>query len=580
MRKISLLLFPWVMVFAAVAISAQSRTQPFKFRMTPIDAKTHQPRSTFYLGESVAVRVSLTNHSRSPRRIPQLSDTMISLKLSSMLVGENGPDLHDSYYGGTGISWSSNGMWFWGDRAPVMLTIAPGQTVSEIIPDVGRQFHGHPLQEGSHIVTGKYNEHLRAVISFRIVVDEAKTFPLLEQLAAQPVHEGRDTVQRWASATLNLRRHPSISGRILDTEGRPLKEHVELKVVDTKEHFYEGRNDGRYRLDSLTGGATYTVTPYLPFYNHPGVADYTFEPESRTFSNVRGRITGVNFTATRIRVTTNVVLEEEGAKVKASSTRDDQTEPERVNDGYRMTTVGDKEAESWTDGTPHSFPDWIEVDFGRARSINWINVFTLPDDYKKPPEPDLKQKFSRFGITDFDVQQWTGRAWRTVPGGAIRNNRNVWRMIKFPELSTSKIRVVVQNALGGASRITEIEAIHLNDLPQPKIAVTGNSKIVATAQGYINSPMHFRTEAFDRDGTIRLYELDFGDKSDEYDWEFDSQKPNDKPRLIHSHTYEQQGTYKVRLKVADDCDEPNDATILVTITAPPKRTAVRNRSNH
>jgi len=35
-----------------------------------------------------------------------------------------------------------------------------------------------------------------------------------------------------------------------------------------------------------------------------------------------------------------------------------------------------------------------------------------------------------------------------------------------------KIRVVVLNSIDGETRITQIEAFHLNDLPQPKIAVT------------------------------------------------------------------------------------------------------------
>jgi hypothetical protein len=219
----------------------------------------------------------------------------------------------------------------------------------------------------------------------------------------------------------------------------------------------------------------------------------------------------------------------------------------------------------WNDATPNVFPDWIEVDFGGVRTIKWINVFTLPDDYKNAPEPDLEQTFSRYGITDFDAEYWTGRSWRTVPGGAIRRNRNVWRMISFPVLATNRIRVVVRNGLGGASRITEIEAFHVNDLPQAKLSSTTNA--------HVKSAVHFRSAISDRDGTIQHYELDFGDDTKPYEWHFDPQKAGHKPRLTHSHVFEKTGIYNVRLKVVDDSNEATETTVVVTITDPRKRTA-------
>jgi len=62
------------------------------------------------------------------------------------------------------------------------------------------------------------------------------------------------------------------------------------------------------------------------------------------------------------------------------------------------------------------------------------------------------------GITDFEVQAWDGSAWVTVPGGSIGGNRNVWRKISFPALSTDHIRILVYGALAGYSRIVEVEA--------------------------------------------------------------------------------------------------------------------------
>ncbi|HEY0726460.1 MAG TPA: PKD domain-containing protein, partial [Pyrinomonadaceae bacterium] len=175
----------------------------------------------------------------------------------------------------------------------------------------------------------------------------------------------------------------------------------------------------------------------------------------------------------------------------------------------------------------------------------------------------------------------TGRAWRTVPNGAIRGNRNVVRKISFPAIETNKIRVVVLNALGGESRITEIEAWHVNDLPQAKIAIAGkrNTKNITK-----DSAVNFVTEVFDLDGKIHEYELDFGDNSNTYEWEFDHQKPGNKPKLTHRHVYEKEGTYAVKLRLVDDSNEANETTMVVNVVAPPVRPeptanpTARNRS--
>jgi hypothetical protein len=112
----------------------------------------------------------------------------------------------------------------------------------------------------------------------------------------------------------------------------------------------------------------------------------------------------------------------------------------------------------WNDATLGSWPDWAQVNFASTRSVTEIDVYTVQDNYNAPQTPTESMTFSQYGITDFDVQYWTGSAWATVPGGSITGNNLVWRKITFPALSTSAIRVVVNGSLGGYSRITEIEA--------------------------------------------------------------------------------------------------------------------------
>ena len=265
--------------------------------MTALDAKTQQPRSTFVLGEPVVVRVSLTNLSRTARTIIQLKNDLLPLRLSSMLEYENGPDIHEGYFGGSGMTVSTYGdMTVWSERKPRTMTIRPGQTVSETIDDLSRYFFQTPFQEGSYTLTAKYNASGRSSISFRIVVDEKRSIPLLEELAAAPVKDGRNDVQRWAKISLDLVRLPSISGRIVDSDGRPLKD-VFIEITGTEKTNVETRHDGRYRLQMLSKGGTYTLTPKIW-----GEMPYTLEPTSKTISDLNGKVTDVNFIATRIRV--------------------------------------------------------------------------------------------------------------------------------------------------------------------------------------------------------------------------------------------------------------------------------------
>ena len=577
MKKLSLVSLASLLLFTATIAFAQSRPkaraksqhQPFEFQLAAVDATTHRPRSTFFLGETVAVRISLTNLSGVARSVPQLPDTYITFKLHSTEPYEHHPEIREGSFGGTGWATTSGNMTFWGTRPPRMMTIAPGQTVSRIV--TLDYLNEHPLDEGTHTLTANYNSKLRVTISFAVVVDEEKSIPLLEKLAATPVQDGRDTLQRWANAVLNLARAPSISGRILDSEGRSLNDEITIEVSGTKKIDTETRKNGRYILEMLTPGGTYTIRPRMDFYADPGEPTYTVEPASKTITVLHSEITNIDFIARRNRVEKNFALDDEGSKATASSSRDFMYEPERVIDRYRMVMVGETAPDYWNDGTRNAFPDWIEVDFGVTRKIDWINVFTLPDNLNDPPDPDLNEKFSLHGITDFDVQYWTGQAWRNVPGGAIRNNRNVWRRISFPELTTRKIRVVVLNALGGESRITEIEAIHLNDLPTAKITVTG--------ERHTNSAMQFRLDASDRDGRIQQYELDFGDYTESYKWSRDYRKPGDKPQLTHTHTFAETGTYNVTLKVMDDSEEITATTVVVTITEPPKARRAQTSSN-
>ncbi len=97
--------------------------------------------------------------------------------------------------------------------------------------------------------------------------------------------------------------------------------------------------------------------------------------------------------------------------------------------------------------------------FSGARKVDEVNVFSLQDNYTSPSEPTEATAFTKYGVTSFEVQYWTGSAWAAVPGGVVTGNSLVWRKVTFPEVTTTKVRVLIHSALGGRSRLVEVEAV-------------------------------------------------------------------------------------------------------------------------
>jgi hypothetical protein len=123
---------------------------------------------------------------------------------------------------------------------------------------------------------------------------------------------------------------------------------------------------------------------------------------------------------------------------------------------------GDRTGRNWTDGggwadaTPDAYPDWLQVDFGAARTIDRVAVYTLQDNWQSPVEPTDTMTFSQFGIVDFSVQGWNGSAW--VPLANVTGNNLVKRTVSFTAFNTSRIRIQVTRALASVARVTEVEA--------------------------------------------------------------------------------------------------------------------------
>jgi sirohydrochlorin ferrochelatase len=160
----------------------------------------------------------------------------------------------------------------------------------------------------------------------------------------------------------------------------------------------------------------------------------------------------------------NVALASNGGSAVASSTANASFPASGAIDGeHNGNTWG--AGGGWNDGTSTVFPDNIQVNFSVAQTINEIDVYTLKDDFNSGSTVNDLTTFTSYGITNFNVQYWTGAAWADVPGGAVTGNNLVKRKFIFPNITTDRIRVVVNNSADSDySRVVEIEAFSCTPL--------------------------------------------------------------------------------------------------------------------
>ena len=98
------------------------------------------------------------------------------------------------------------------------------------------------------------------------------------------------------------------------------------------------------------------------------------------------------------------------------------------------------------------------MDFNGSKTIGEIAIYSVADDYSSTIEPTENTTFSLYGLRSFDVQYWNGSAWVNVPNGNVSSTDRVVTKLVFSPVTTNRIRVVVNYAEAGYSRIVEVEA--------------------------------------------------------------------------------------------------------------------------
>lgn len=169
-----------------------------------------------------------------------------------------------------------------------------------------------------------------------------------------------------------------------------------------------------------------------------------------------------------VRNWSNVAASANGGKAAGSTEYRPRLPALAAIDGERAGVnwgTGGAVGAGWNDSTEYDFPDWLQVDFNGPKTLGRIEVYTLHNGQEGRPgvtAPKLmgiseRSETTNSGITDFEVQYWTGTEWKAISGGTVQGNKKVKRM--FPvNLTTGKIRLSITGAMDGYSRVTEFEA--------------------------------------------------------------------------------------------------------------------------
>jgi hypothetical protein len=176
-----------------------------------------------------------------------------------------------------------------------------------------------------------------------------------------------------------------------------------------------------------------------------------------TKDSLWSRITEVEAWASSVAAPmTNYALATNGGVASASSVHDYGFPAQGANNNQRSGAVWGSGG-GWNDATPLALPDWLQIRFNGPKTINHVVVYSVQDNFANPVEPTESMTFTLYGLTNFEVQGWTGATWITL--GTVTGNRFVKRTVSFSAYTTDRIRIWVTGTADGLwSRITEVEA--------------------------------------------------------------------------------------------------------------------------
>ena len=150
---------------------------------------------------------------------------------------------------------------------------------------------------------------------------------------------------------------------------------------------------------------------------------------------------------------TNVALASAGSTATASSNYGAGSSPSALINNERAGANWGNGG-GWEDATYNAYPDWVQVQFDGAKTIDRVVVYTLANSYGM--EPTDTSSASSYGVRDFTVEGWTGSAWQVL--GSVSGNTLAKRTVTFNAFTTDRIRINITAASYFKSRLVEVEA--------------------------------------------------------------------------------------------------------------------------
>ena len=155
----------------------------------------------------------------------------------------------------------------------------------------------------------------------------------------------------------------------------------------------------------------------------------------------------------------NVALARNGAQIEVPGLNPDNAFP-----GYTFRALGAIDGNRAPNNFDHGggartgLPGVAIVDFGVNRTIDEVDVITLPTNFEQRPVlPLLADTFTTYGMTDYVIHYSTDKTnWTQLQ--AVTGNSNVWRRFMFSAITARYLRVTCSAASNNAMRLIELEA--------------------------------------------------------------------------------------------------------------------------
>ncbi|TMH56733.1 MAG: hypothetical protein E6H53_14415, partial [Betaproteobacteria bacterium] len=206
-------------------------------------------------------------------------------------------------------------------------------------------------------------------------------------------------------------------------------------------------------------------------------------------------------------ISVNVALASAGAVASASTTFSSAYPAAAINNGDRAG-LNFGAGGVWRDATASAFPDWVEIDFNGAKTIDHVIVYSAQDNNLSPVDPSDTLTFTQRGVTAFDVQAWNGTAWITL--GSVTGNNLVKRTVSFGATTTARVRIVINGAAGGksvSSLLTEVEAWTPGSTPSAPTVSAAVASSVNPAQVNQNITFSANVAGSNPTGTVAFTRL-------------------------------------------------------------------------